>query len=49
VDVTCADWAAILFHVEDAKPMVALWLFPGSVGIYGNGNWRGTLVKSWPG
>ncbi|MBI2919784.1 MAG: hypothetical protein HYY18_01715 [Planctomycetes bacterium] len=48
VDVTCTDWAAILFHVDGNAPSVALWVIPGSVGMYGNGNWTSTLMKSWP-
>lgn len=48
VDVTCTDWAAILFHVDGDNPSVALWVIPGSAGFYGNGSWTSTLVKSWP-
>jgi len=48
VDVTCTDWAAIVFHVGEGEPAVGLWLIPGSVSFYGNGNWKNALIRSWP-
>lgn len=46
-DVRCDSWAALLFNVEDPKRAAALWLTPGTAGIYALPDWRNTSVRTW--
>jgi len=48
VDVKCDGWVAILFHTEDATNAAALWLMPGTSGLYANPDWTNRAVATWP-
>lgn len=46
-DVRCDGWAAILFNVQDAQHATALWLTPGTAGIYASPDWKNFAVRTW--
>jgi hypothetical protein len=46
-DIRCDGWAALLFNVEDTQRVAALWLTPGTAGIYATPDWRNFAVKTW--
>lgn len=46
-DVRCDGWAAVLFNVENSQRAAALWLTPGTAGIYAFPDWRNSSVRTW--
>ncbi len=46
-DVRCDGWAALLFNVENPQRAAALWLTPGTAGIYAQPDWKNFPVKTW--